>query len=203
MVSPLLIQAGLPVLLTVVGEALSRIDHPAAKIASQSLGNVTGALGRGQITQEQIEEANRHAEAMAAMQSAETKAAYEQVNTSLRSEIASDDVYVRRMRPTFGYLMAFTWTAQMLGLGYVMTFRTEQAPIVLNAMESLAAIWAMGLSVLGIYVYKRSEEKRVGAGGILPAALSVAQQPAPTESEHDTAVQATLKTVRVPYQFNN
>jgi hypothetical protein len=27
-------------------------------------------------------------------------------------------------------------------------------------MGSLSAIWAMGLSVLGIYVYKRSEEKK-------------------------------------------
>ena len=27
-------------------------------------------------------------------------------------------------------------------------------------MSSLSAIWAVGLSVLGIYVYKRSEDKK-------------------------------------------
>ncbi len=29
-------------------------------------------------------------------------------------------------------------------------------------MESLGTIWAVGLSVLGIYVYKRSEDKKLG-----------------------------------------
>jgi len=67
--------------------------------------------------------------------------------------------------------MAFTWAAQMLGLAYIMTFRTEQAYSVLNAMDSLAAIWAMGLSVMGIYFYKRSEEKKL-TRGFYPAPLS-------------------------------
>jgi biotin transporter BioY len=68
------------------------------------------------------------------------------------------------MRPTFGYLMAITWTAQMLGAAYVIVFDTEKAGMILNAMSSLSAIWAVGLSVLGIYVYKRSEEKKAGSG---------------------------------------
>ena len=67
------------------------------------------------------------------------------------------------MRPTFGYLMAVTWAAQMLALAYVIVFETENAGFVLNAMSSLSAIWAIGLSVLGIYVYKRSEEKKLPA----------------------------------------
>ena len=48
----------------------------------------------------------------------------------------------------------------MFGIAYVIIFETEKAPYVLNAMGSLGAIWGVGLSVLGIYVYKRSEEKR-------------------------------------------
>lgn len=184
MVAPIILQAGLPVLLNIIGDALSTINHPAARIASQSLGNVTSALGRGQISAEDIAEANRHAEAMASLKAQETQAAYEQVNTSLRAEIVSEDIYVRRMRPTFGYLMAVTWTAQMLGLGYVMTFRTEQAPVVLGAMDSLAAIWAMGLSVLGIYVYKRSEEKKAGVftAPSLPAAPEPIADEKPAQS---------------------
>jgi hypothetical protein len=59
--------------------------------------------------------------------------------------------------------MAITWAAQMLGLAYVIVFETEQSGVVLSAMSSLTAIWAVGLSVLGIYVYKRSEDKR-GSG---------------------------------------
>ena len=81
--------------------------------------------------------------------------------SAILAEANSADPYVRRMRPTFGYLMAITWAAQMLGLAYVMIFQTEKAPAVLDGMEALSTIWAVGLSVLGIYVYKRSEEKKV------------------------------------------
>ena len=60
--------------------------------------------------------------------------------------------------------MAFTWAAQMFGIAYIIVFETEKSVFVLNAMGSLSAIWAVGLSVLGIYVYKRSEEKKLHTG---------------------------------------
>jgi len=31
----------------------------------------------------------------------------------------------------------------------------------MNGMASLSAIWTVGLSVLGIYVYKRSKDKEI------------------------------------------
>jgi hypothetical protein len=163
MVAPLLIEAGLPVIVRVLSGALGTINNPAAQAAAKSLDQVGDALVQGHITPEEAAEANRHAEAIAMMETQETKAAYEQVNESLRAEVASEDAYVRRMRPTFGYLMAVTWAAQMMALAYVITFRTEKAGVVLQAMESLSTIWAVGLSVLGIYVFKRSEEKKTGA----------------------------------------
>lgn len=64
------------------------------------------------------------------------------------------------MRPTFGYLMALTWSAQMLALAYTIVARPEQAGAILNGMEALGLIWSVGLSVLGIYVYPRSDEKK-------------------------------------------
>lgn len=64
------------------------------------------------------------------------------------------------MRPTFGYLMALTWAAQMFGIAYIIIFDTERAGVVMAAMGSLSAIWGIGLSVLGIYVYKRSDDKK-------------------------------------------
>lgn len=74
--------------------------------------------------------------------------------------MSSGDWYVRRMRPTFGYLMAITWACQMLALAYTIVFAPETAGLIMQSMESLGLIWSAGLSVLGIYVYKRSEEKR-------------------------------------------
>ena len=79
----------------------------------------------------------------------------------MRQELSSEDKYVRRMRPTLGYVMAITWGAQMLTIAYVLVFDTAKAGVILNGMASLPAIWAVGLSVLGIYVYKRSEDKKL------------------------------------------
>ena len=161
MSASLLTSLGLPLLIEAVRGSLSRVDHPAAKGVSDALTGFDDALARGQISQEQLREANRHVEQMAAMQAETEQVRTKQVNESLRAEAASDDKFVRRMRPTFGYLMAVTWAAQMLGAAYVLVFRTEQASAVFQAMESLSMIWSVGLSVLGVYVYKRSEDKKL------------------------------------------
>ncbi len=83
----------------------------------------------------------------------------EQVNRTIRAEAQSDDAYVRRMRPTFGYIMALTWAAQMGAVAYVVAVEPDKAGPVIAAIASLGTIWTVGLSVLGIYVYKRSSEK--------------------------------------------
>jgi hypothetical protein len=152
---------GLPILVSVIAGALGKINNPAAQSAAESLNNFEGALAGGVISAEQMAEANRHAEEMAKVKAKEYETALSEINESIRTEAGSSDPYVRRMRPTFGYLMAFTWAAQMLALAYVVVFQTEKAPSVLEGMEALSTIWAVGLSVLGIYVYKRSEEKKV------------------------------------------
>lgn len=164
MLPAIIAQIGMPVLTNVLGRALGRIDDPLTKAAADALSEVDAALRRGQIRPEDMAEANRHAEKMLELEFERNTHNLSEINKSLRAEIASNDVYVRRMRPTFGYLMAVTWAAQMLGIAYVIIFKTAQAGVVLNAMSSLSAIWAVGLSVLGIYVYKRSEEKRRAGG---------------------------------------
>jgi hypothetical protein len=159
MVAPL-IQMGLPALISGLAAIFGQVKHPAAQGASAALGSVSDALAKGQIKPEQLGEMNRHLETLAQMESDERKTAIAEVNASLRAEVTSADPYVRRMRPTFGYLIAITWTAQMLAIAYVIAFNTGQAALVIDAMASLATIWAVGLSVLGIYVYQRSEEKK-------------------------------------------
>lgn len=157
MLETILSKLGLPFLLSTLSKALGGIDNPVAKTAADSLSKVEQAIANGTITIEQTKEANRHIEQLAQIDGESLKA----INESLRAEIASSDPYVRRMRPTFGYLMAFTWTLQMSAIAYIMVFETAQASIVVRAVESLSSIWAVALSVLGIYVYKRSEEKKL------------------------------------------
>ncbi|MCK6417837.1 MAG: holin family protein [Alphaproteobacteria bacterium] len=158
MLAPLITKIGAPVLVNILSDVLRGVDNPLTQGAAAALKQVDAALKSGDVDAQALQ---THLEKMAQIESDEHKAQVSQVNQSLRAEVASEDAYVRRMRPTFGYLMAITWAAQMMGLAYVIVFETAQAGAVLNAMSSLSAIWAVGLSVLGIYVYKRSEDKKL------------------------------------------
>lgn len=159
MLPALLAQIGLPALITAVSGALDKISNPVAKTAADALRQVNDAVAKGGISLDDIKESNRHIETMENLDSGDFKTQIEQINTSLRAEIASNDVYVRRMRPTFGYVIAFTWACQMLAVAAIIVDNPDKAGTVMNAMSNLDTIWTVGLSVLGIYVYKRSNEK--------------------------------------------
>ncbi|MEI6558578.1 MAG: 3TM-type holin [Rhodospirillaceae bacterium] len=165
MIAALLAQVGLPLLVRTVGSALGMIDNPLAASAAAALRAVDGGITSSEIPPEAVAEANRHVERLAELESAGIQAALKEVNQSARAEIASEDAYVRRMRPTFGYVMALTWGAQMTALAYIIVTDPAAAGAVVAAMASLGTIWSVGLGVLGIYVYKRSDEKRQGAAG--------------------------------------
>ena len=165
MIAALLAQVGLPLLVRTVGSALGLIDNPLAATAAAALKEVDGAMSDQRIPPEAVAEANRHVEKMAELDSADFQTALREVNQTARTEAASEDGYVRRMRPTFGYVMAVTWGIQMIALAYVIVTDPAQAGTVVTAMGSLGTIWSVGLGVLGIYVYKRSDEKRLSSGG--------------------------------------
>ena len=77
-------------------------------------------------------------------------------------ERTSEDAYVSRMRPTFGYVMALTWLAQMGAIAWVIV----ADPIKESAVAAVADLRRSGIHVvLGIYVYRRSGDKRVSARG--------------------------------------
>ena len=160
MTLPVIAQIGIPALIKGLAEGLKNVNTPVAQGASAALGGLMEALASGKVTPEQMAEMNRHLEKVQELEASERKTGIEQVNESLRAEVVSNDLYVRRMRPTFGYIIALTWGAQMFALAYVIIFDTKEAGLVIEAMNSLGTIWTIGLSVLGIYVYKRSEEKR-------------------------------------------
>ncbi len=159
MLPALLARVGLPALIATVTHGLDKVQNPVAKTAADALKKVEDALTTGALSGDDLKEANRHIEKMAATDSEEFKTLIAQINESLRAEIASEDIYVRRMRPTFGYIIAATWAAQMLAVAFVILDHPEKAPVLLNAIGSLDTIWTVGLSVLGIYVYRRSGEK--------------------------------------------
>jgi len=178
MLTTILSKIGLPILIEFVAQALGRVDNPIAQNAKDALLQVENALAGGVISPDQVAEANRHAEEMAKINMQQYETSLAEINNSLRAEIISDDLYVRRMRPTFGYLMALTWAAQMFGIAYVVIFKTDMAAIVLQNMAALSTIWAVGLSVLGVYVYKRSEDKKIfSSSAYMPPKKTKSEEP--------------------------
>lgn len=88
----------------------------------------------------------------------------ETINATMRAEAASGDWYVSRWRPTFGYIVSLTWLAQMLAITYVIVARPEQSSTAIEAVAQLSMMWSVALSVLGVQVIKRSQDKQVAAG---------------------------------------
>ena len=86
------------------------------------------------------------------------------VNKTMRAEAASNDAFVRRWRPTFGYLAAISWTLQSIAIAWVFIMKPTQAGDIAQAIGALTPMWAVALAVLGISVAKRSQDKQVSAG---------------------------------------
>ncbi|MEW5728257.1 MAG: 3TM-type holin [Pseudomonadota bacterium] len=157
MIPAFLASIGLPLLVKAVGSALSGVEHKAAKAAAEALSQVGDALAP-----EQVAEANRHIERMAELDTAEAREALAQVNESLRAEVASEDWYVRRWRPTFGYAIAVTWTATMAAVSWAIVAEPAQAPAIIAALVNTSPIWGIALGVVGVSVVKRSQDKALG-----------------------------------------
>ena len=164
MIPALLAQLGLPVLVRLVGGALERIDSPVAKTAAGALSDVALAIDAAKLDPAQISEANRHLETLAKLGSDDYRETIREVNATIRAEAVSEDPYVRRMRPTFGYVMAGTWAAQMGSVAWIVVAAPRDAAQVIESLGALSLMWSVGLSVLGVYVYKRSADKALEAG---------------------------------------
>lgn len=96
----------------------------------------------------------------------------ESVNATMRAEYNSDDKVVKRWRPIFGYCMAATWVVQVVGTTSAIIYATVWKPknageIIQAVADSTAAsvpMWAVALSVVGVSIYQRSQDKKTAAG---------------------------------------
>lgn len=98
------------------------------------------------------------------------------VNDTMRIETGASDPYVRRWRPTWGYVTAGCWALQavavfvaVIGATYAAcTGKSVDAAQLLNGigtlLGSMTVIWGIALSVLGVAVQARSNDKAVAAG---------------------------------------
>jgi hypothetical protein len=101
-----------------------------------------------------------------------------QTGETYRTELKSEDPYVRRARPGFIYAMKWTWILQIgtsmlaaliVVVADVLGTAGFDAADILRAIASFQADtamqWAVALSVIGIYNIKRSDDKQVEATG--------------------------------------
>lgn len=94
------------------------------------------------------------------------------INETFRAELTSTDKYNSRWRATFGYSVAFSWTLMfvMVMIAFMVAFfkSPERIGDVANALAelfgSMGLLWGVALSVLGITVHKRSQDKKTAAG---------------------------------------
>lgn len=97
-----------------------------------------------------------------------------EVNATMRAELtaATSGVGVFRTgwRPAFGWIMAASFGAVMFAVAFLLVTAPEQVGVAANGIASLTTIWSVGLSVLGVAVWKRSDDKRVTAD---PEAITV------------------------------
>lgn len=87
-----------------------------------------------------------------------------EINKTMRAEAASNDAYVRRWRPTFGYLTALAWIVQCVAIAWSIVASPEQAGSVAQAITALTPMWGVALAMLGVSISSRSRDKRTAAG---------------------------------------
>lgn len=87
-----------------------------------------------------------------------------QQHATMQAELASNDPYVRRWRPTFGYAMCVAWCLLFAGIAYALVASPEHAAEMINAVVALTPLFSVALAVLGISIHKRSQDKQVDKG---------------------------------------
>lgn len=87
-----------------------------------------------------------------------------EINQTMRAEATANDGYVRRWRPTFGYMVALTWLVQSVAIAWTMVAEPTEAANLINAVTALTPMWGIALSILGINITSRSRDKRVAKG---------------------------------------
>lgn len=91
------------------------------------------------------------------------------VNATMRAEIAGTGIYKTGWRPAFGWVTAFSFGVVVLSymaiLGYTIVTSPADLSGVINALAvaigSLVSLFTVALAVLGVSVWKRTDEKKM------------------------------------------
>lgn len=136
-----------------VAEAIKRDPQAAVKLAE---------------IQAQVEtrKAELAVEAVRAELAAQT-AALAEVNSTMRSEmqaaVAGAGMWRTGWRPAFGWVMAASFGWVMFAIGMLLISEPDKAGDAVQGVAAMGGIWTVGLSVLGVAVWRRSDDKAIAA----------------------------------------
>jgi hypothetical protein len=117
-----------------------------------------------------LEDNNRTLLSQAAITSELTM--FEQTHQTIRAELAIEDKFKSYWRPAFGYAMVLSWLMVWGGIMYSIFDNAANAKLVINALADTTVLWGVALSVLGVQISKRSQDKQVAAGAPQTTLLS-------------------------------
>lgn len=148
---------------SIVAEALGSENTPQG-VSAALVGNP-----EAQAILLKLQEENKHQYKLILIELEKT--AITQQALTARKELESDDTYVRRWRPTFGYSLCFSFTVFSLAFCWILIEIVKDPAAmavtvraIADLMGPVSLIWSLALAVLGINVRERSKDKQVKAG---------------------------------------
>ncbi len=92
-----------------------------------------------------------------------------EINTTIRAELDSNDKFKSYWRPGFGWSLLITWTLLMLAIIFVLCWVVVTNPADIgkvftglsNALGPISMMWGVALTILGVNISKRSQDKMV------------------------------------------
>ncbi|MBQ8436315.1 MAG: ribokinase [Alphaproteobacteria bacterium] len=163
MLTKILSKIGLPLLMKFVSSSLGSMNNEMAKKAAFALNDVDVAINKEEISLEELKEANRHLEKSQELESSVDTATLSLIHETIRSELKSEDKFVRFWRPAFGYSVAFSWLLCMLTICWLIISNNPQTPAIIMALVETTSLWGIALGVLGISVVRSKDENKLSA----------------------------------------
>jgi hypothetical protein len=150
---------------TLVASTLGVEDTPEA-IEAELKSNPGALLKIKQMESDERVRLRELAYEQAKVESAERSLAISEQHKTIQKELSSEDAFVRRWRPTFGYAVCLAWVSLFFGIAFVMLFYPEHTETAFTGAAKLTGIFSVALTVLGINIHKRSQDKQVLSGQI-------------------------------------
>lgn len=86
-----------------------------------------------------------------------------ETNTTYRKELGSEDGFVRRARPMFLYVVAFSIAVEVLVAVYVVMVGASLSDLA-TLYQALSIPQGIAAGMCGVYLKKRSDDKAIAAG---------------------------------------